>query len=66
MHAAANDGKLPASLSDVKVPLPVDPITGKPFTFKLDGATAIVQGSPPKGDEKNPAMNIRYEVTIRK
>jgi hypothetical protein len=66
LHAAANEGKLPVSLSDVKVPLPVDPITGKPFIYKLDAATAILQGTPPKGDEKNPVMNIRYEVTIRK
>ena len=66
LYAAAHDGKWPKALADVGVPLPVDPFTGKPFIFKLEGDTAIVQGTPPKGEEKTAAYNIRYEVTIRK
>jgi hypothetical protein len=66
MYAAENDGKWPARLADVKVPLPVDPFTGKPFIYKLDGQTAVIQGTPPKGEEKNGGYNVRYEVTIRK
>jgi hypothetical protein len=66
LYAAANDGKLPARLDDVKVPLPVDPFTGKPFVYKLDGQTAVIQGTPPRGEEKNAAYNVRYEVTVRK
>jgi hypothetical protein len=66
LYAAEHDGKLPAKLADVKVPLPVDPFTGQPFVYRLDGATATVRGSPPRGEEKNPFYNIRYVVTIRK
>ena len=32
----------------------------------LDGATAHLRGSPPRGREKEPALNVHYEVTIRK
>ena len=66
MYAAENDGKLPAKLSDVKLPLPVDPITGKPFTYHLDGNTATLRGTPPAGREKDAAYNVRYEVTMVK
>ena len=66
MHAAEHEGKLPAQLSDIKLPLPVDPVTGKPFAYKLDGGTAHLRGTPPAGLEQNPAYNIRYEVTIAK
>jgi hypothetical protein len=65
LYAAAHDGKLPATLSDVPVPLPFDPVTGKPFGYKLEGQTAFVQGTPPPGD-KNPVSRVRYEVTIKK
>ena len=66
IHAAENDGKLPAALADVKVPLPVDPVTGKPFPYQLDGGTATLRGTAPAGREKEAAYNVRYEVTIEK
>jgi hypothetical protein len=66
MYAAENDGKLPAKLSDVKLPLPVDPVTGNPFSYQLDGAKAVLHNTPSAGREKDPAYNARYEVTIVK
>ncbi len=67
LHAAENDSKLPADLRDIKLPLPVDPITGKLFVYKLEDATAILQSTPPKAQEPRAKFNaIRYEVTIRK
>jgi hypothetical protein len=66
LYAAAHDGKLPAKLDDVTVPLPADPFTGKPFRYEVKDGTAHLRGSPPKGDEKNPAYNLHYEITIRK
>src|SRR5207248_8161279 len=45
MYAADNDGKLPAKLDEVKVPLPVDPVTGKPFLYEVSGGTALIKGS---------------------
>jgi hypothetical protein len=66
LYAAGHDGKLPEKLSDVPVPLPPDPFTGKPFRYEVDGGTAHLRGTPPPGQEKNPSLNLRYEVTIRK
>jgi hypothetical protein len=53
-------------LSDIKVPLPADPFTGKPFAYKREGTIARLCGRPPRGEEKNPTYNIRYEISIRK
>jgi hypothetical protein len=66
MYAAEHDGKLPAKLSDLPVPVPDDPFTGKPFRYEVDGATAHLRGSPPREQEKNPAYNLHYEITIQK
>jgi hypothetical protein len=66
MYASEHSGKLPAKLADIKLPLPVDAVTGKPFVYELKGDTAIVRGTPPPGMEKNAAYNVRYEVTIAK
>jgi hypothetical protein len=64
LYAAAHGGKLPDKLSEVGVPLPDDPFTGKPFRYRLEGATAHLRGSPPPGEEKNAGFNVRYEITI--
>jgi hypothetical protein len=66
LYAAEHDGKLPAHLSDIALPLPVDPFTGKAFVYESDGQTAVVRGTPPKGEEKSAPYNVRYEVTIKK
>jgi hypothetical protein len=66
LYAAAHDGKLPEKLSDIDVPLPVDPFTGKPFVYKLEGETAHLRGTPPRVYKEIPSFNIHYEITIRK
>ena len=64
-HAADNGGKLPAQLDAVKLPLPIDPVTGKPFVYELKGTTAVIRGTPPPGREKEPSFNRVFEVTVR-
>jgi hypothetical protein len=66
LYAAGHDGKVPEKLSDIAVPLPADPFTGKPFGYKLEGTTAQLRGHPPRGEESNPVYNVRYDVSIRK
>jgi hypothetical protein len=66
IYAAENGGKFPAQLEDVKLPLPVDPVTGKAFIYKLTEGTASLQGTPPAAMEKNAAYKVRYELTIAK
>jgi hypothetical protein len=64
-HAAEHNGTLPAKLSDVSLPLPVDPVTDKPFRYELAGNAAHLRGSPPAGQEKVPPFNIHYVVTLQ-
>jgi hypothetical protein len=66
LYAAAHDGKLPEKLADIEVPLPFDAFTGNPFRYEVKDGAAHLRGTPPKGDEKNPAYNIHYEIAIRK
>ena len=66
MYAADHDGRLPDRLADVQVPLPPDPFTSRPFRYSVEGATAHLRGSPPRGEEQNPTFNIHYEITVRK
>jgi hypothetical protein len=66
LYAAEHGGQLPAQLADIKLPLPVDPVTGQPFAYKLEGGVVKLRGTPPRGMEKNAAFNRRYEITIKK
>jgi hypothetical protein len=66
LHAAEQIGTLPSKLSDLAVPLPVDPFTGKPFRYELTANTAHLRGTPPAGQENVPAFNIHYELTLQK
>jgi hypothetical protein len=66
LHAAQHDGALPATLSEIAVPLPDDPYTGKPFRYEYTGTTAHLRGSPPLAEQNNAAFNVHYEVTFQK
>lgn len=60
IHAAAHDGKLPAKLEDVvAVPIPLDPVTGKPFQYQLEGEKATLRG-PVVLDAP-----LHYEITMK-
>jgi len=64
LDAAKNGGKLPTTLNDLSVPVPMDPVTGKSFDYKLDGMTALLSGrSTPLG---TGSMQYRYEIRLRK
>jgi hypothetical protein len=65
MYAAAHDGRLPDKLDDVtEAPLPDDPGTGRPFTYRRDGDT-VTLASEMSGD-RQPRSGLRYRVTLRK
>ncbi len=65
LYAAEHDGKLPAKLGDIPLPLPVDPFTGKPFEYTANGATARLRGKSP-AEEIRPGYVACYAVTIQK
>jgi hypothetical protein len=64
MHAAAN-GKLPASLDEVSiVPVPVDPATGAPFRYTLDGEVAVLDLAEEMG-MKREQVNLPVRIRLR-
>jgi len=64
LFAAAN-GRLPKSLDEIKdVPVPVDLLTDKPFPYRLEGETAILDF--PQLPNQSPQDARRYEITLRK
>jgi hypothetical protein len=65
LHAAEHGGELPANLTEVSVPMPDDPVTGKPFRYERIGASSHVRGSPPVGAEEDPFFNVHYVLTVR-
>ena len=46
--------------------IPVDPMTGKAFEYRLDSDVASLHPTPYRGRENDPEFNKRYEVTITK
>jgi hypothetical protein len=59
IYGAKHDGKLPAKLSDItEVPIPDDPVTGKPFEYRLEADVAHLQG-PVFRD-----VHFDYEITM--
>jgi hypothetical protein len=65
LYAAAHGGKLPPTLGAIKeVPVPDDPMTGKPFEYKLAGERATLHGPPPDRDPRSAAYALSYELTL--
>lgn len=66
LHAAANGGKPPSKLDEVKlVPVPLDPYTEQPFVYDVKGDTFGITGAPPAGEQPGTHNHIRFEVTLR-
>ncbi len=64
MYAAAHDGRGPKQLEDItEVPVPSDPATGKPFIYRADGDTAILE-APLLGGMVQKQFGLRYEITF--
>ncbi len=61
LHGAASNGELPATLADTKLPMPLDPATGKAFDYSVKDGVATLSGG---GVGPNPRRV--YEVRLRK
>ncbi len=60
LHTAAHGGKLPKSLDEVtEVPVPVNPFTGQPFAYRLEGDTATLEAG---GPEDSHARQYRLKL----
>jgi hypothetical protein len=62
MQAAADGGQWPKSLEDVTVvPVPANPRDGKPFPYRVEGETAVLEVPIPDF----PQTGWRFELTLR-
>lgn len=67
IYAAGHDRKLPEHLTDIKeVPIPNDPVTGKPFEYRLEKDVAELVGPPLDGKSWNNRQGLCYEIRIAK
>jgi hypothetical protein len=65
LYALAHQGTLPPSLDAIaEAPVPLDPATGKPFDYKVDGATAVLTAPLPPGAPNHPSYILRYELKL--
>ena len=61
IYGADHDGRLPETLADMTdVPLPIDPMTGKPFGYRREGEVALIESLPVIG---RPAV---YEIKMER
>jgi hypothetical protein len=65
-YAHENAGKMPASLDAIKLPLPPDAVTGKPFVYEVKKGFAMLRSTPPRDRAKEPAFTREFAITIRK
>jgi hypothetical protein len=67
LHAASHGGKWPASLEEIKqVPVPVDPITGKSFVYRLEGERALLEAPPIPRLPNNAGYALSFELTLKR
>ncbi len=67
IYAAAHDSKLPATLDAIKeVPVPIDPMTGKAFVYRISGEQATLIAPPPPGEGAYVGNTLHYELTFRR
>ncbi len=63
LHAAANEGRPPASLEEIKAaPMPIDPTTGAAFRYERTASGVVLESPAPPG--ASPTDSLRYQVTI--
>ena len=63
---AAETGHWPQHLDDIKrVPVPVDPVTNKPFEYSLKEGVAALS-TPHDGTWNKASGAAQYELTLRK
>lgn len=72
LYAAEHDGELPERLADIKaVPVPSDPLTGRPFEYRREAAgRALLIAPAPSGMSEEVAYGRhpawKYEITLRR
>jgi hypothetical protein len=66
-YAVKHDGKFPPTLADVKeLPIPHDPLTGKPFEYAVEGDKATLALAKPAEEKPNPNQLLKYYITMKR
>jgi hypothetical protein len=66
LYGAAHERRLPDELAEIKdVPVPADPVTGKPFLYQHTYGTAILE-SPPIPGKPQKDFGVRYQIQFAK
>lgn len=67
LYGAGHDGKLPGALSEItEVPIPIDPVTGKEFEYRVEEGKAVLAAPPPAGEKPSSGNYLKYELTLAK
>jgi hypothetical protein len=67
LYAASHNGNLPPALADCREgPAPADPVTGKPFEYKVVGDRATLTAPFPPGPKPPPGLLLSYQLTLRR
>ena len=67
LHAALHGNEPPATLAEAAtVPIPDDPLTGRPFGYVCIGDTFTLTASAPPGEPVGPTTSQEYVVTVRR
>jgi hypothetical protein len=65
LYAGTHEGKLPEKLSDItEVAIPDDPVTKRPFIYRLTGSKATLEANAPEGGTDKDAF--KYELSLGK
>ena len=63
LDATLHEGRLPASLAAIAdLPVPLDPATGQPFGYRVEGDTVIVSAPSPAGFGFDPSLAIEIRL----
>ncbi len=66
-YAAKHESKLPPTLADVKdLPIPSDPLTGKPFQYGADDDKATLALPKPAEEKAIPYQLSTYYLTLKR
>jgi hypothetical protein len=63
IYGAAHNGQFPPSLDDIsEVPVPLDPLYGRAFSYELRDGMAVLESPAPSGQRLRDGM--RYEIVF--
>lgn len=66
LHRTAwrNSGQLPKTLDDIKLPLPIDPFTNKPFDYSVEGNAAVLSMPTIDSIPEDRQQRMTYRLSL--